>query len=142
MAKDCYSYQLNIIKRLGLPLPLSVKPSDIDFQQYFTKYMSSSTESVVSTIKMFSNLYSINPLTVMDILQLRDFQKVRKPIMIVSPQMSYTRVFMNAYSGIFKSNVFWVSDLEDFENLLVKLQCNTFKQAPLIMYMFNNTEDF
>ena len=32
MAKDCYSYQLNIIKRLGLPLPLSVKPSDIDFQ--------------------------------------------------------------------------------------------------------------
>lgn len=56
--------------------------------------------------------------------------------------MSYTRVFMNAYSGIFKSSVFWVSNLEDFENLLLKLQCNTFKQAPLIIYLFNNTEDF
>ena len=33
---------------------------------------------------------------------MRDFARVKKPIMFIAPQLSYFRMFISAYCGIFK----------------------------------------
>lgn len=54
--------------------------------------------------------------------------------------MSYIRVFMNAYCGIFKQKLFWVSNIKDCEKILTEL-CYTNTSANLC-YFINSPSEF
>ncbi|CAL6001157.1 Conserved_hypothetical protein [Hexamita inflata] len=142
MAKDCYQYQINILSSLNLPIPASMTKNNIDYVQYFAKYLTTSCDQLISTIRMFQNIYQIHQLTISDILLVREFQKVHKPFLLISPQMNYLRAFINVYSGIFKQKVYWVASVEEFDDVLIQIQLNPSQQAIQICYFINDPINF
>lgn len=68
-------------------------------------------------------IHKLNHQITYDLLLTKEFSRHSKPFMIISPQITYLRTFMNMYTGVFgrHGSIEFCYDMEVVEDLLIQL---------------------